>query len=113
MNLELTEEQIQLSDTFARFFGDNSTTDRVRQSEPLGYDAKLWQDLVELGTPAMRVAEELGGLGMSLRDITLITYQAGYHIASAPVVECAIAATFSKTGRIFRDGRYTLCRSKA
>jgi alkylation response protein AidB-like acyl-CoA dehydrogenase len=92
VNLELTEEQSRLSDTFARFFKENSSTDRVRQSEPLGYDPKLWQQLVELGTPATRVAEEHGGLSMSLREITLITYQAGYHIASAPVVECAVAA---------------------
>lgn len=92
MNIELTEEQVLLTDTFARFFSNESSTERVRKVEPLGYDPELWKQLVELGTPAIRVAEEHGGGAMSLRDITLISYQAGYHIASAPVAECAVAA---------------------
>ncbi len=92
MNLELTEEQNMLADMFARFFGNESTSDRIRAAEPSGYDQPLWEQLVELGTPAIRVAEEHGGNGMSLREITLVSEQAGYHAAPAPIVDCSVAA---------------------
>ena len=79
MNLVLTEEQTMLVDTFKRLFSNESTSERIRAAEPCGYDQPLWQQLAELGTPAIRVAEAHGGGGMSLRDITLICEQAGQY----------------------------------
>jgi len=92
VNLELTEEQSQLANTFSRLFSNESTSERIRAAELSGYDQGLWNQLVELGAPGIRVAEEHGGAGMSLRNIILICEQAGHYIAPVPLVECAAAA---------------------
>lgn len=92
MNLTLTEEQSILTETFTRLFANESTPERVRECEPTGHDSALWQQLVEMGTPAIRVCENKGGAALGLRDITLICYQAGYNLAPAPVIESALAA---------------------
>ncbi len=92
MNLERTEEQNLLVDTFSRLFRSESTSERIRAAEPSGYDKNLWQQLVEMGAPGIRVAEAHGGSGMSLREIALICEQAGHYAAPAPVVECSVAA---------------------
>lgn len=92
MQLKLTEEQNLLVDTFARFFKKESTTDCVRQAETSGYSVELWQQLVELGTPAIRVAEQHGGAGYSLREIALVAREAGRYIAPVPLLESAVTA---------------------
>ncbi len=92
MDLHLTSEQSILVDTFARMFAERSQTSDVRRAEPLGHDPELWRQLVELGAPTARVSEAHGGLGLGLREVALIANQAGYRIASVPLVECIVAA---------------------
>jgi alkylation response protein AidB-like acyl-CoA dehydrogenase len=91
-DLDLTDEQQLLKDTFAKLFQDQSTPARVRAAAPLGFDRKLWSALVELGTPLVRVPEEAGGLGLSLHDAAIIAEEAGRHLASVPLVEIIVTA---------------------
>jgi len=91
MKLGLSDESQMLQDTFARFFEGEATPARVRAAEPLGFDAALWQSLVELGVPLMRVSEANGGGGMSLFDATLMMEQAGRRLAPAPIAEAVVA----------------------
>lgn len=93
MNLRLTEEQTLLQDTFARLFTKESTPERVRTAEPLGFDAALWRSLVAIGTPMLRVGEAHGGAGATLLDAVLVAAEAGRHLASAPLVEALVAAS--------------------
>jgi alkylation response protein AidB-like acyl-CoA dehydrogenase len=92
VNLDLTDQQQLLKDTFAKLFQDQSTPARVRAAAPLGFDRTLWSALVELGTPLMRVPEEAGGLGLSLHDAAIIAEEAGRHLASVPLVEIIVTA---------------------
>lgn len=92
MKLDLAEEQRLLEESFARFFTAESTPARVRAAEPLGFDPKLWAELVEMGVPAMRAPEEKGGGGASLLDAAILAEEAGRQLASAPLVECIVAA---------------------
>jgi alkylation response protein AidB-like acyl-CoA dehydrogenase len=92
MDLQLTEEQKLVSETFSRLFREHSTTSVVRKSEPLGFDNALWQMLVALDVPGARVGETHGGLAMGLRDVTVIARHAGYHIAPVPLIETIICA---------------------
>lgn len=92
MNLQLTEEQTLLSDTFSRLFKENSNTGTVRRSEPLGFDQDLWRMLVDMDVPGSRVNEAHGGMALGLKDVSLIAYQAGYHIAPVPLLESVVAA---------------------
>lgn len=92
MNLSFTEEQLMLRDTVARLFASESTPTRVREAEASGFDPHLWEQLVELGIPMMRVPAEAGGSDMGLLDALLVAEEAGRHLASAPLAESLPAA---------------------
>jgi len=92
VNLRLSEEQELLRESFEELFAAESSPERVRAAEPLGFDAGLWKQLVETGAAFMRVPEALGGSDASLLDAALVCELAGRHLASAPLAE-SIAAT--------------------
>lgn len=92
MNLTLPQEQQMLRDSVAKLFATESRPVRVRACETTGFDPQLWQQLIELGIPTMRVPESAGGGAMGLLDAVLVAEQAGRHLASVPLVECIPAA---------------------
>ncbi|MGE2725373.1 acyl-CoA dehydrogenase family protein [Mycolicibacterium pulveris] len=92
MDLSLSDEQRQLVEVFAAIYGRESTSQRVRAAEPLGFDAKLWKALTQAGALDMAVDEAAGGGGASELDLALIAEQFGRTVASAPVVETQVAA---------------------
>jgi alkylation response protein AidB-like acyl-CoA dehydrogenase len=91
MQLDLPAESIPLKEMFEKFFATESTSDRVRAAEPLGFDPALWRSLVELGGVGMRLTADAGGNGMSLFDATLMAEQAGRRLASVPLAEAVTA----------------------
>lgn len=92
MNLSLSPEQLLLRDTLARLFASESSPTRVRAAEARGFDPALWQRLVELGIPTMRIPEAAGGGAMGLLDALLVAEEAGRRLASVPLAECLPAA---------------------
>jgi alkylation response protein AidB-like acyl-CoA dehydrogenase len=92
MDLQFSEEQLALRDSFARFFATSSPPDVVRAAEPLGYDPTLWARLVELEVPLMGVSEDLGGGGASLLDLVVVVQEFGRRVAPAPLVEGLVAS---------------------
>lgn len=93
MNFGLEEEQQMLRDSFARFFDEHSSMDRVRKtSEAGGFDRELWNGLAGQGAFAMRVSEDAGGLGMGTFDAALVMEEAGRMLASGPIAEAIMAA---------------------
>ncbi|QXC62960.1 acyl-CoA dehydrogenase family protein [Aquihabitans sp. G128] len=92
MHLQLTEEQDALRDAVARFLEKASTAEAVRESEPLGWDANVWEGLTGIGVPTLGVAEEHGGSGASLRDLAVVAEACGARLAPAPIVETMVAA---------------------
>lgn len=92
VDLSLTGEQRQLADSFAALFARESTSERVRAAEPLGFDPKLWKALLETGTLEMAVDEAAGGWGASELELALIAEQWGRAVASAPIIETQVAA---------------------
>jgi 3-oxochol-4-en-24-oyl-CoA dehydrogenase len=92
VNFRLTDEQELLRESFEELFAAESSPERVRAAEPLGFDPGLWKQLVETGAAFMRVPEVLGGSGAGLLDAALVCELAGRHLASAPLAE-SIAAS--------------------
>ena len=92
MHLQITEEQDALRDAVAGFLEKASTPEDVREAEPLGWNAKVWSGLTDMGVPTLGVSEELGGSGASLRDIAVVAEACGARLAPAPVVETMVAA---------------------
>jgi len=91
MNLDLPEDSVPVKEMFERFFAAESTSERVRAAEPVGFDPALWRSLVELGAPVMRLSADAGGGGMSLFDTALMMEQAGRRLAAAPLAESLVA----------------------
>ncbi|OBK86564.1 acyl-CoA dehydrogenase [Mycobacterium sp. 1165178.9] len=92
MDLSLPGEQRQLVDSFAAMYARQSTSQRVRAAEPVGFDSRLWRALLETGAVQMAVGEAAGGWGASELELALIAEQYGRALASAPVIEAQVAA---------------------
>ncbi len=92
MDLSLSGEQRQLVDSFAAMYARQSTSQRVRAAEPVGFDSRLWKALLETGAVQMAVGEAAGGWGASELELALIAEQYGRALASAPVIETQVAA---------------------
>jgi alkylation response protein AidB-like acyl-CoA dehydrogenase len=92
VDLSLSGEQRQLVDSFAAMYARESTAERVRAAEPLGFDSRLWTALLETGAVQMAVGEAVDGWGASELELALIAEQYGRAVASAPVIEAQVAA---------------------
>lgn len=92
MDLRPSDEQDQLAGAFAALYAKESSPERVRAAEPLGFDRDLWEKLGDLGVVAMAVEEDRGGWGASLLDLELVAEQQGRALGSAPVIEAQVAA---------------------
>jgi alkylation response protein AidB-like acyl-CoA dehydrogenase len=92
MNFELTDDQLMMRETFARFLDEESSMVRVRAAMPSGFDAAMWKGLAELGAFMIRVPEAAGGLGLGVLDATVLMEEAGRMLASGPVAEALVAA---------------------
>jgi len=90
--LELSEQQLLLQETFAKLFARESTPLRVRAVQSTGFDAELWNRLVEMQAPLMRTPEEAGGGSMSLFDALVVAEQVGRHLASVPLIESLVTS---------------------
>jgi alkylation response protein AidB-like acyl-CoA dehydrogenase len=91
MHLQLSDEQKLLRDTFAQLFVNESSPERVRSAERLGFDAALWTQLAGTGALGMRVPQAAGGGGASLLDAAVVAEEAGRRLASVPLVEALVA----------------------
>src|ERR1700761_6597169 len=92
MNLDLSQDQQMMRETFARFLSDESSPARVRAVLATGFDPQMWKGLAELGAFSIRVPEAAGGLGLGLLDAAVLMEEAGRTLASGPVAETLIAA---------------------
>jgi len=93
MNLDLSQDQDMMRETFARFLNENSSPARVRAASLSGgFDRALWTGLAELGAFSLRVPHSSGGLGLGLLDAAVLMEEAGRTLVSGPLAETLIAA---------------------
>jgi alkylation response protein AidB-like acyl-CoA dehydrogenase len=92
VDLNLSDEQQQLVDSFGALYAKDSPPERVRSAERAGHDPELWLRLQENGALEMAVDERAGGWGASLLDLALVAEQHGRYLGSAPLLEAQSAA---------------------
>lgn len=92
MDCNLNETQSEVRQTFNRFFEKESTIERVRAAEPLGFDADLWDRLVATGVVAMGVPEAEGGSGAGLQELIFVAQEYGRRLAPVPLIESVVTA---------------------
>lgn len=92
VDLTFSDEQQALRSAFADLFAKHASIERVRAAEPLGFDQRLWDELVATGAPVLGVPESAGGASASAVDLAVVAQELGRRIAPAPLAE-AIAAS--------------------
>ena len=93
MNFDLSEDQRLMRESFARFFDQRSSMERVRvAAQGNGFDSSLWLGLAELGAFSLRIPEDCGGLGLGVMDAAVLMEEAGRTLASGPLAETLVAA---------------------
>ena len=98
MDLDPTAEQQSIIDVFGGLVERTAPLDQLREHEPLGFSAPLWEQLVAVGAPGMAVVEADGGAGATLLDAALATEALGRRLAPAPLVEHTVAARLLARG---------------
>jgi len=91
-DFSLSDDQETLRAAFAGLFERESPMERVRDAEPLGFDEKLWQQLVNTGVPTMGLPTARGGDGAGLVELALVAEQHGYRLAPVPLVPVVTAS---------------------
>ncbi len=93
MQLQPSEDERLVRDSFAAFFRKELPSARVRDAEQTGnFDTALWQGLVALGAPLMRVPALKGGSESGLLDAIFMAAEYGRYLAPAPLLEVLVAA---------------------
>ncbi|MGL5002776.1 MAG: acyl-CoA dehydrogenase family protein, partial [Casimicrobium sp.] len=92
MNFSLTEEQLALKDTLAKFIERDYTFDDrwkiIRSNE--GWSRTRWNQLAEIGAMALPIAEQDGGLGGSGVDTMVVMEQIGRGLIVEPYLGCVV-----------------------
>ena len=91
MDLALSEDQRSVKEVFADFFSTESPIERVRDSEELGFDLKLWTLAADIGIPSMGISSDLGGGDATLLDLALVCIEAGRTLAPLCLPDTLVA----------------------
>jgi alkylation response protein AidB-like acyl-CoA dehydrogenase len=93
VDLQPTDEQRLVIDTFRAFFGKESSAEAVRAADKTGgHDARLWAGFGALGGPLLSLPESVGGGGGSLLDAVLVGLEAGRRLAPIAYTDAVVAA---------------------
>jgi alkylation response protein AidB-like acyl-CoA dehydrogenase len=97
MEFALNEEQRLFADSLRNLLADRVTVDALRRHAETGsgFDAELWESLVELGLPGLLVPERFGGSGLGVLDAVVAAEVLGGAAAFAPFVGSVVMATLA------------------
>lgn len=92
VEFNLSEEQVLLRDSVARFVSDTCTVERHRRlsNTELGFDAAAWRVFADLGWLHLPFPEEQGGLGGSAADVMVVSEALGRGLVREPFLHVAI-----------------------
>lgn len=101
-NFGFGEDEMMLRDSARKFFADHCTADKIHaqvahdfnihRDIECNWDQALWQQICELGWPAVCVPEAAGGVGMPVVAAVAIAEEAGKAAFPSPLI-----ATFNAT----------------
>lgn len=96
MSMLLTSEQELLRDSAADFLQSQTPVSQQRQlrddKAPLGFDAAVWQQMVEMGWPAAVLPEAHGGLEVGYLGLGSVFEGIGRQLAAQPLLTQAVIA---------------------
>ncbi len=93
MDFELTDDQIALQEGLRSFCSGRFPIEVVRAVEATGgIDRDRWRELADMGTFALRLAEDAGGVGLGTADAVLAFEELGRALVPGPLVWTHLAA---------------------
>ncbi|KUJ81297.1 acyl-CoA dehydrogenase family protein [Ruegeria profundi] len=86
MNFERSEDHAMLADMFGRFLQETSTPERRNDTAWTApfFDQTAWSEMVKLGILGAFVSEDLGGLGGSAEDVSVVFEEIGRALSTDP-----------------------------
>jgi alkylation response protein AidB-like acyl-CoA dehydrogenase len=92
--LEFSDEQAMILDSAREFCREKSPISAVRAllDSDTGFDAGVWQQMVELGWPALAIPEAYGGAGLGFGSTVPIAECMGRAMLSTPFFSTTLAA---------------------
>lgn len=94
MSLVYSEEQRLLADTASEFLAARSPVSaqrRLRDEGAVeGFDAALWQEMVNLGWSAIPFPESFGGLAFGCKGLGAVFEQLGARLSAAPLLSSIV-----------------------
>jgi alkylation response protein AidB-like acyl-CoA dehydrogenase len=92
MRFDFNDEQREIKDTARSFLSSRFKPEKVRELAEAGaYDDALWRELCELGWPGIAIAEEHGGQGLGMVELTILCEEIGHACAPLPFLSNAAA----------------------
>lgn len=91
MNLDFDDDQQVLLETLSDFFEKESPIAAVREAEPLGFDASIWNKMSELGLASMALPEDIGGGAAGLVELGIVAELVGRYLTPVPFIESVVA----------------------
>jgi alkylation response protein AidB-like acyl-CoA dehydrogenase len=97
MEFALSEEQRLFADSLRALLADRVSIDALRRhaDSGTGFDAALWDGLVELGLPGLLVPERFGGAGLGVLDAAVAAELMGGAAAFVPFAGSIVMATLA------------------
>jgi alkylation response protein AidB-like acyl-CoA dehydrogenase len=94
MDFGLSDDQREIQRTARELLAERSRPERVREHAEAGStDEGLWRELCQLGWPGIAVAEEHGGQGLGLIELSILCEQLGSALAAVPFLPSVLAST--------------------
>jgi len=94
MQFSLTDEQQLLRDSAAAFARDRSSLKRIRAlrdgNDADGFSRALWADIAGLGWLGIPFAEGDGGLGLGMKELTLVLEELGRGLLPEPLLSTVL-----------------------
>src|SRR3984957_16785553 len=92
MDFGLSTDQREIQRTARELLAERARPERVREHAEAGrLDEPLWRELCELGWPGIAIAEEDGGQGLGLVELSILCEELGRTLAPVPLLPCVLA----------------------
>jgi alkylation response protein AidB-like acyl-CoA dehydrogenase len=100
MDFEPTDDQVALRTELRRFLAERVTPEarRAIMDRPGAVDRDLWRALGGMGTFALTLPEDAGGVGLGLADATLVFEELGRAAVPGPLIGTFMAARLAADG---------------
>jgi alkylation response protein AidB-like acyl-CoA dehydrogenase len=99
MDFGYTDDQRDIQRTARDLLAERAKPERVREHAEAGTtDTELWRELCELGWPGIAVAEEHGGQGLGVIELSILCHELGRSLAPVPFLPSVLAAGVIEQG---------------